>query len=180
MNGKHAFEVLGLPMCLDVDEETIRAAFRVKAGDSHPDSGGSREDFTILQEAEKTLLSPARRLREWLQIHGVEMDARGEISSQVMDLFQVVAEAGRAAESAIKKAEAASSALTQAVAQVELMKQREVLKELLQELGEEIGARVGRFGEIEGDYKEVGLLARELSFLEKWQATLKGLYGQLI
>lgn len=177
---KNAFEMLGLPVCLGFEEDEIRAAFRKNAGDSHPDSGGDPEEFARLQSAEKTLLSPVGRLREWLKVHGVDSTARGTISSSVMDRFQRVAEVGNAAEAAIAKGDAATTALTRALAEVELMKQRDEVKEMLAEIGEEIQLRVKSFGQLEEDFEEAAVLLRELTFLEKWQVTLKALYGRLL
>lgn len=102
MEELNAFERLRLEVRLDLSEEEVREAFRKMAGVMHPDSGGDEKDFSELQLAQEVLLSPARRLKEWMLAKGTEADARGQIGSGLMDLFQKVAETGNAAESAIK------------------------------------------------------------------------------
>ena len=130
---------------LDISEEEVREAFRKKAGVMHPDSGGDEKDFSELQLAQEVLLSPARRLKEWMLAKGIEADARGQIGSGLMDLFQKVAEIGNAAEAAIKLGAGAQSSLAKAMAEVKLMAERERVKALLAEIGDEIGSRVDQF-----------------------------------
>ncbi len=175
-----AFELLGLPVGLLVSEEVIREAFRAKASGMHPDSGGNAEDFTALQVAQEVLLSPAKRLKEWLVLEEIEVDSRGQIDAGLMDLFQKVAEVGSAAEGAIKTGDTAASMLTKAVAEVALMKQREAVKDLLAEVEVEIRERVKMFPDIERERADGGKVMRNLVFLEKWRARLKGLYGRLM
>ncbi len=176
----NSFELLGLPVGLLVSEEVVREAFRAKAAGVHPDSGGDAGDFGGLQVAQEVLLSPGKRLKEWLAAREIEVDSRGQIDAGLMDLFQKVAEVGSAAEEAIKAGEKAASMLTKAVAEVALMKQREAVKNLLAEVELEIRERVGEFSEIERGCADGGKVMRNLVFLEKWRATLKGLYGRLM
>lgn len=53
------YEFLGIAR--DADDERIRAAYRQKAKSTHPDSGGSAEDFLMGQQASEMLLDPERR-----------------------------------------------------------------------------------------------------------------------
>ncbi len=175
-----AFELLGLPVELVVSEEVVREAFRAKAALVHPDSGGDAGEFSALQVAQEVVLSPARRLKEWLVVTGVEVDARGQIGAGLMDLFQKVAEVGTAAEAAIKAGSTAGSMLTKAMAEVSLMRQREEVKDLLAEVEGEIRERSGMFSEIENGRADGGKTMRDLVFLEKWRGTLKGIYGRLM
>ena len=81
-----------------VSDEEIREAFRVRAAVMHPDSGGDEQEFAKLQGARDVLLSPARRLKEWMSARRMEADARGQIEGGLMDLFQKVSEVGAASE----------------------------------------------------------------------------------
>lgn len=178
----NAFERLGLQVRLVVSEEEIRDAFRKQAAVAHPDSGGDAAEFAAIQAAQEVLLSPARRIKEWLDVAGAEVDSRGMIDSGLMDLFQEVAAVGSAADAAVKAKEKAQSALAKGMAEVSLMAAREKVGTLLNKIVEGIAQRVFRFSEI-ADQKDITLGAkvmRDLVFLEKWRATLRGLYGRLM
>lgn len=178
----NVFGRLGLPVKLVVSEEEIRDAFRKTAGEAHPDSGGSEADFAAMQAAQEVLLSPARRLKAWLEVKGGEVDSRGMIDSGLMDLFQEVAEVGTVAEAAVKAKEKAQSALAKGMAEVSLMTAREKVGALLSKIGEGIAERVSRFPdiEVEKSFEFGAKVMRDLVFLEKWRGTLRGLYGRLM
>ncbi len=178
----NAFGKLGLRVRLDISEEQIREAFRKKAGEAHPDSGGDEGEFSELQKAREELLSPARRVRKWLEVRSGEVDPRGSIEAGMMDLFQKVAGVGSAAEAAVKAGESAQSALARGIAEVSKMSAREAVEALLSEVSDEIAGRVSRFPVIEdtGDDTLGATVMRDLVFLEKWRGTLRGLYGRLM
>jgi ribosomal protein L17 len=175
-----AFDILGLRVSLLVSDEEIREAFRVKAAVIHPDSGGDVQEFAKLQGAQDMLLSPARRLKEWMTARGMEVDARGQIEGGLMDLFQRVSEVGAASELLIRENAGAKSALVKAMAEVKLMKQRELVKELLEKIAAEIQQRIDGFKRVEEGQIDPATMMRDLIFLEKWRATLKGIYGRLM
>ncbi|QTN31287.1 DnaJ domain-containing protein [Akkermansiaceae bacterium] len=176
----NSFERLGLPVALVISEQGIREAFRKRAGDMHPDSGGDEDGFARLQEAQEVLLSPARRLREWILARGIDADERGRIGAGLMNLFQKVAEVGNEAEAAIKAAAGAQSSLAKAMAEVKLIAERERVKALLAEIGGGISEMVGEFPSIEAGDADPGKVMRDLVFLEKWRASLKSVYGRLM
>ncbi|MBG7609050.1 MAG: DnaJ domain-containing protein [Verrucomicrobia bacterium] len=178
----NSFEWLGLPVGLVVSDEEIRDAFRTKASDAHPDSGGDEVEFAAMQAAQEVLFSPARRLKEWLEVKGWEVDSRGMIDSGVMDLFQEVAGVGSEAEAAVKAKDKAQSALAKGMAEISLMSAREKVGALLSKIVEEIEKRVSCFPEIEekGDASLGAKVMRDLVFLEKWRGTLRGLFGRLM
>lgn len=165
---------------LVVSEEEVREAFRKMAGVAHPDSGGDEKSFSELQLAQETLLSPARRLKVWMLAKGIEAEARGQIGSGLMDLFQKVAETGNAAEATIKLGAGAQSSLAKAMAEVKLMAERERVKALLSVIGDEIGRKVAQFPGIESGDADPGKVMRDLVFLEKWRASMKSVYGRLM
>lgn len=55
------YEVLGVPR--DADHATIRAAYRRRARETHPDAGGDEVEFAAVSVAWWTLSSPERRAR---------------------------------------------------------------------------------------------------------------------
>jgi curved DNA-binding protein CbpA len=175
-----AFERLGMRVGLVISEEEIRDAFRTKAAEVHPDSGGNEEEFAALQVAQEVMLSPARRLREWLSANGIAADERGTIAGEMVDLFQKVAETGAKAEAAIKAGEKAQSALAKGMAEVRLMGEREGVKDLLARIESEIRVRAQVFSEIEEARRDAAIVMRDLVFLEKWRGAMKSLYGRLM
>lgn len=176
----NAFDRLGLGVGLVVSEEEVREAFRRVAAVAHPDSGGDEVDFSEMQKAREVLLSPAGRVKAWVAASGVEVEARGQIGPGLMDLFSKVAECGSGAEAVIKEAEGAQSALAKAMVEVKLMDQRERVEGLISEVEGEISERVGIFPRLERGEGDVGLVMRDLVFLEKWRGTLRGIYGRLM
>ena len=146
----------------------------------HPDSGGDESQFARLKQAQDVMLSPARRLKEWIAARGLEFDSRGQIEGALMDLFQKVSEAGAAAEHLIRENEGAKTALVKAMAEVKLIKQRELIQELLQSVVSELEQRAAKFQQVEEGQIDPGIIMRDLIFLEKWRATLKGIYGRLM
>lgn len=175
-----AFETLGLRVGLGVSDEEIREAFRVKAAVMHPDSGGDEREFAKLQAARDVLLSPAKRIKAWMTARGMEADARGQIEGGLMDLFQKVSEVGAASELLIRENAGAKSALVKAMAEVRLIKQREEVKDLLEMIAAEIQQRIDGFQRVEESGIDPATMMRDLIFLEKWRATLKGIYGRLM
>lgn len=175
-----AFERLGLKVRLVVSEEEIREAFRLRAAELHPDSGGDGTEFARLKEAKDILISPARRLREWMLVRGIGAEQRGQIAGGLMDLFRKVSEAGAAAEILIRKHAEAGSALVKAFTEVSLITQREEIKNLLEHVAAEVEQRVGLFAAVEAGTSDPAVIMRDLVFLEKWRATLRGIYGRLL
>jgi hypothetical protein len=133
-----------------------------------------------LKEAQDVLMSPARRLKEWIAARGLGVDSRGQIEGTLMDLFQKVSEVGAAAEHLIRENESAKTALVKAMVEVKLIKQRELIQELLQSVVSELEQRAAKFQQVEESQIDPGIIMRDLIFLEKWRATLKGIYGRLM
>ena len=176
----NAFEIIGLPEKLSFSDEEIRDAFRKMAADLHPDSGGDEQAFAALQAAQETLLSPGRRLKAWVAVRGLDVDTRGQIEGMLMDLFQKVSERGSEAEALIKQNARAQSTLAKAMIEIKLITQREKVKDLLVEIEDGIRSRTDGFAKAEEGELDIGKMMRDLVFLEKWRATLKGIYGRLM
>ena len=176
----NAFESLGLPVALVVSADEIRGAFRERASDLHPDAGGNEKDFSELQMAQEILLSPAKRLKEWISVKDLNTDTRGQIGGDLMELFEKVSATGSESETIIKQNAQAQSALVKAVTEVKLISQREKVKDLLSEIEQGIQGREDDFSKIQEGEQDAGKAMRDLIFLEKWRGTLKGLYARLI
>lgn len=177
------FEILGLEPRLAMDRDALNQAFRDAGKLAHPDAGGSEEGFAQLQAAVDVLSSPARRLRAWLESKGVQVDCRGSIGSEMMDEFGRVGEVSQQAEAVIRKREAAQSALAKAMIESETQLCREELEAAISRLEGLIDGICSGFLGLE----QSGCISddamqwhRNLTFLEKWRASLRSLYARLL
>lgn len=177
------FEVLGIEPRLILEREQLNQAFRKAGKSAHPDAGGLEEDFAQLQAAMDILASPARRLRAWLELKGVEVDSRGSIGSELMDEFGRVGDVTQQAEAIIRKRETTRSALAMAMLEDETQRCRETLEGAIARIDSIIVDTCSKFEALE-QAERIDPAAmewhRNLKFLEKWQASLKGLYARLL
>lgn len=174
-----AFERLGLKQRLAISEEELREAFRAAGKRDHPDAGGTGEDFTQLQEAYARLSSPAKRLKAWLECRGLQGEERGSISPDLLDLFSKVGTALQQADDVTRRRGASLSALAKAMLEPQVQAAREELEAALEHVSVAVGAREAGFAEIEAGGGEPSVMARDLAFLEKWQAELKARFAGL-
>jgi len=177
------FEILGLEPRLVIDREDLNQAFRDAGKDAHPDAGGSEEGFAALQQAVGLLQSPARRLKAWLALRALEVEPRGTIAAGLMDLFTRVAEVTQQAEALVRRREGAKSALARALLEDETHSCRDAVEDMIARIEGAIAESCQAFPGMEGgevDADRASALYRDLSFLEKWRASLRGLYGRLL
>lgn len=174
-----AFERLGLERRLAISEEELREAFRAAGKRDHPDAGGTGEDFTALQEAYARLSSPAKRLRAWLEASGVTGEERGAISPELLDLFSKVGAALQVADDVAKRRGAALSSLAKAMLEPAVQSAREKLEQALADLALAMQEQEAAFPGIEAGGSDPWRVARDLAFLEKWQAELKARFAGL-
>lgn len=89
------YESLGVPK--DADPETIRRAYRKRAQKSHPDKGGSKEQFHAVQKAWDVLGDPQRREKydrqgddgPMLDTHAMALQSIAALLMQVVDQVDV-------------------------------------------------------------------------------------------
>lgn len=173
------FQQLGLEPRLAISEAELREAFRQSGKSAHPDAGGSGDGFAQLQQAFARLASPARRLRSWLEARGMTGDERGAISPALLDLFGRVGTALQQADGVAKRRDSALSALAKAMLEPAVQQAREALEDALAPVAAAIQAEEARFPELEAGQGDPWRTARDLAFLEKWQAELKARYAAL-
>lgn len=173
------FARLGLEQRLTLSEAELREAFRAAGKSGHPDAGGSGDEFALLQDAFARLSSPARRLRCWLDAKGLSGDERGAISPALLDLFGTVGSALQQADAAAKRREAALSALAKAMLEPAVQQAREALEAALAPVTAAIRSEEARFPDLEAGRGDPWRAARDLAFLEKWQAELKARFAGL-
>ncbi|MBC8127984.1 MAG: hypothetical protein H8M99_12655 [Gloeobacteraceae cyanobacterium ES-bin-144] len=178
-----AFDILGLDVRLALTEEKLIAAFRAASKLAHPDVGGCEGDFAKLREAYELLASPSRRLKHWLEWKGAPSELRGTVSTSLMDLFSNISEVTQRAEALIRKRNEAKSSLVIAMLERETQSCREEVESCIRLLRETIHQECSTFPSLDHadqiDAEAVSLTARNLAFLEKWQAGLRGVFSRL-
>lgn len=174
------FTCLGLPLKLDISETGIREAYREQAARYHPDAGGDSSHFSEFGKAQEILLSPAKRLRAWALLHHQELEERGVIDAELMDLFSKIADLMQAAETILKESQLARSVLTQKLAELKRMELRESIQQEVKELDNHMERRISMFEAIASDFVMISQVYRSLVFLEKWRGSLRSLYGRLL
>lgn len=173
------FTTLGLQPRLAISEEELREVFREAGKRDHPDAGGSGEDFSKLQEAFARLSSPSRRLRAWLEARDLPGEERGVISADLVDLFGKVGAVLQQADAVTKRRGSARSALAKAMLEPAVQAARETLEAALDEVAAAIRRQEAGFPGIESGAGDPWRTARDLAFLEKWQAELKSRFSGL-
>jgi curved DNA-binding protein CbpA len=173
------FAILGLEPRLAISEEELRAAFREAGKRDHPDAGGSGEDFSKVQEAFSQLSRPSKRLRAWLAAKGLTGDERGAISPGLVDLFGRVGTILQQADAVTKRRESTLSVLAKAMLEPAVQQAREALESALEEVAAATTAEEAQFPAIEAGAGDPWRTARDLAFLEKWQAELKSRFSGL-
>lgn len=176
--GRDYFGVFGLERRLDVDAGELQQRYDQRCREVHPDSGGAREEFEVLQEAFASLQSPARRLRHWLELAGLEGSGRGSVPAPVADRFEEISSLLQAAETVAERHGNAQSALVRSMAESDGMTLQGRLAEAREEVEKLSGAWVSRFGEFDRRgptevAEEAGEAIRALTFLEKWADQLR-------
>lgn len=179
-----AFQTLGLPPCLVLAEDELREAFRAAGKTAHPDAGGGEGEFAALREAHAILSSPSRRLKHWLEIHGIAPDPRGTIGPSLMDLFTLAGAATQKAETLIRKRDEAKSLLVRAMLEADTQICREEVENAISQVDGSIARECSIFPELEIatelDLAAVSQVVRDLTFLEKWKASLRSCYSRLV
>ncbi|MFZ9937364.1 MAG: hypothetical protein ACO3JG_09950 [Luteolibacter sp.] len=180
----NAFETLGLPPRLTIRAEEVNDAFRESGKSLHPDAGGDEREFARLREAHAILASPSRRLRHWLETHGITVETRGAVDSQVMDLFATVGDVSQRAEAIVRRRQDTKSALGLALLEKETQHSREEVERALATLARAISTQCEEFSDYQAaaapDAVRASTSVRNLAFLEKWQAGLRSLYARLV
>ena len=181
---KSAFERLGMEERLVVSDDELGAAFREAGRRSHPDGGGSETEFAELREAMETLSSPARRLRHWMELRGMNPEPRGTVEAELRDLFAEISGVVQRAEAMIRKRTEAQSALGLAMLEAGVQKCREDIEAALDRVERELSAGCACFAEYERSLDchpdEMSRTMRNLAFLEKWKGSLRSVFSRLV
>ncbi len=174
---------MGMVVGLRLTEEELREKFREAGKRLHPDAGGGEGEFAALREAFALLSSPARRLRHWLELRGIEGDIRGSIDNGLMDFFSEVGAVTQRVESLVRKRDEAKSSLAKALLENETHACREALSVVISRVENLIEQECAEFSEFEKSTELNAALAwqrvRSLTFLEKWRTSLRASFAKL-
>lgn len=174
----NAFDTFSLTPTLELDLNNLREVYQKLAAENHPDNGGDKTQFEKINLDYAILRSPSKRLKAFMEHEGVAYDARGAVSNDLMDLFMLVGSLVQEADSFIRKKSAASSILAKALLEGESMELQDKLSELIATI-ESNQSRITASFSVPIDDSDLPQTARNLSFLEKWQAQLQQRYGSL-
>ncbi len=172
------FSIFQISPSVSLELDTLEANYKSLLAEHHPDHGGDKDTFDQINQAYQILSSPAKRLKSYLELEGIQHDPRGTVGNELMDLFMKVASLIQASEAFIRKKNDARSALAKALLEPESMATQGKISKLINEIETAESLQVTA---LEGQLTpaQVSQIARNLAFLEKWRAQLQQLYGSL-
>lgn len=172
------FALVGLPRRPGLDETVLQETYLRLAALWHPDApSGDGDKFRELQEARKTLLDPAARLRHLLEREGFE-NPPGTKSQPPADLFLEVAGALEAAKKLTVRLQGARSA----IARASLARERAVTERMVGEVLNALSARrsdsLERISEHDAcwpgkNLPDLDRIRHELLYLTRWENELR-------
>ncbi|MFC5049814.1 hypothetical protein ACFPK9_04200 [Rubritalea spongiae] len=174
----NAFETFSIDPSLTIDPDQLKLLYQNLAAEKHPDSGGDKATFEKINQDYATLQSPAKRLKAFMEIKGIKFDSRGAVSNDLMDLFMQVGSLVQEADLFIRKKSAAASALAKALLESESMELQDKLSDLIAQIEQKQATITTSFA-TQIPSEQLSQTARNLAFLEKWQAQLQQRYGAL-
>lgn len=171
------FALLGLSPHPWVDTAELKQNYHAAASQAHPDHAtGDAAHFLRLGEAVACLKDPAARLRHLVALqYGADLPKIR--TKPPMEIFTLVAESLRQADSAALQMKIANTPLGQAAALAAVQKSVAELKKVLGRVEEALGQLEATCREAGADWPERGAdywsgLAAEAVYLGKWQRQL--------
>ncbi|MFM2297859.1 MAG: hypothetical protein RL117_1566 [Verrucomicrobiota bacterium] len=175
-----AFARLRLPHDLSFDESQLREAYRQMSKElqaAQPDESAQAS----LTAAYQLLLSPASRLRHWLEKQGHSGSDRGAIDGELLDSFTKVAQVLQSTDELLRRREQCQTALAKALMENALQQGRMQVENCQAELQELLRTKIALFPHITAGTlspEQAWCCVRDLSFIEKWQRQLRERYGK--
>lgn len=172
------FKLLGLSPTAVIDMQLLDDKYKALAAEKHPDQGGDEQEFNQLNTAYNSLRLPSSRLKHLLDIHSISYDKRGTVSNHLMNFFMSTGELIQLADVMIKKKQSATSALSKALLEADILEIQERLSEQIDQLEQAQTDTLESIPEAI-DASKYETASRDLAFLEKWQAQLRERYASL-
>lgn len=172
------FTLLNIPQAIHINLENLSSNHQKIAAKHHPDNPNNNSDDTQYQRintAYKTLKSPSKRLVHLIELAGIPYEKRGTVSDHLMDLFMSTAQTLQDADAFLRKKSTATTHLAKALLESETQIIQERISEKIDSIENEKILTLNQATKQENLTNS----ARDLAFLEKWQAQLKERYASL-
>jgi len=176
----NAFALLRLPQDLSFDEAQLREAYRTLSKEAQEQSADEATQAS-LTAAYQRLLSPASRLRHWLEMTGHPGSERGTIDGELLDWFTKVAQTLQSTDDLLRRREQCQTSLAKALMEGALHQGRLQLESCQAELQELLYEKIALFPAIVSGTlspEDAWRCARDLGFIEKWQSQMRERYGK--
>jgi DnaJ-class molecular chaperone len=172
------FNLLDVKQATHIDLETLSDHHKKLAAEHHPDSPGNDGDdsqYRHINTAYETLKSPSKRLAHLMELEGIHYEKRGTVSDHLMDLFMSTAQILQDTDAFLRKKTTTTSVLAKALLEGESQQLQELISDQIDSIEHEKSTTLENATRAE----QLGNAARDLAFLEKWQAQLKERYASL-
>lgn len=169
---RNHFELFGLPVCFDVPQERVDAAYRDIQAQVHPDRFANASEAerrvsmqwaTRVNEAYQTLKSPLKRATYLLSLQGIDVGAESNTAMPAAFLMQQMEW-----REAVEEARASRS----------INELEDLLRRLRAEMREHYDGLRRQLDEAR-DWDAAALTARKLMFLEKLQSEIGDALAEL-
>lgn len=172
------FKLFDVGQTTTIDLEKLSTHHKKLAAEHHPDNPDKDGDdgyYRLINIAYETLKSDSKRLVHLMELEGIHYDKRGTVSDHLMDHFMSTAQILQDTDAFLRKKSATTSALAIALLESESQQFQEQISEQIDAIETEKSATLEKASLNE----QLGNAARDLAFLEKWQAQLKERYARL-
>lgn len=172
------FNLLDVKQSPHIDLQTLAENHQRLAATHHPDrpdNTSNNNQYRLINTAYATLKSPSKRLAHLMELEGIPYEKRGTVSDHLMDIFMSTAQLLQDTDAFLRKKSAASSILVKALLETESQQLQEHISTQIDTIENEKSATLQNATLTEN----IANAARDLAFLEKWQAQLKERYASL-
>jgi DnaJ-domain-containing protein 1 len=172
------FKLLDVEKAIHLDLEALAKNHQRIAAAHHPDlpeNNGDDTQYRLINTAYATLKSPSKRLAHFMELSGIHYEKRGTVSDHLMDLFMSTAQLLQDTDAFLRKKSATSSILAKALLETESQQLQEHISTQIDTIENEKSVTLENATLSEN----IANAARDLAFLEKWQAQLKERYASL-
>jgi len=172
------FKILDLEPTPNIDLEKLADNHKKLAASHHPDNQENITDdskYKPINTAFKNLKSPSKRLIHLMELDAIHYEKRGSVSDHLMDLFMSTAQILQNADTFIRKKSNTTSALAIALLETESQQLQQQISTQIDFIEKEITSSLEKADLTQN----LNNSARDLAFLEKWQAQLKERYASL-
>lgn len=177
------FKLLDITPEVSINLDQLSDQHKKLAAKHHPDnqenSSGDDTQYKLINIAYKTIKSPAKRLMHLMEISEISYDKRGTVSDHLLDFFMSTAQLLQEADAFLRKKSNTSSALALALLEGESQQVQEQLGKQIETIETEQTHSLQLATEASDKNLPLENFARDLAFLEKWQAQLKERYASL-